>query len=146
MICIATFYSHFGAIRFRQDCRNRGVPARAMPVPRDLSSSCGTCVRFEGGCPAAVPEEVEQIVEAMEVSSQETKAQMTFKCGKLSGKDVVIVRSGIGKVNAAICTQILVDDYKVDYVINTGIAGATDRNIHIDPPFDSYINCLKLSS
>ena len=63
MICIATFYSHFGAIRFRRDCRNRGVPARAMPVPRDLSSSCGTCVRFEGGCPAAVPEEVEQIVE-----------------------------------------------------------------------------------
>ena len=46
MICIATFYSHFGAIRFRQDCRNRGVPARAMPVPRDLSSSCGTCVLF----------------------------------------------------------------------------------------------------
>ena len=63
MICIATFYSHFGAIRFRQDCRNRGVPARAMPVPRDLSSSCGTCVRFEGECPADPPAEVEQIVE-----------------------------------------------------------------------------------
>ena len=34
-----------------------------MPVPRDLSSSCGTCVRYEGGCPDAPPEEVEQIVE-----------------------------------------------------------------------------------
>ena len=36
----------------------------------------------------------------------------------------VIVRSGIGKVNAAVCTQILVDDFGVDYVINTGIAGS----------------------
>lgn len=35
---------------------------------------------------------------------------MTFKAGILAGKDVVIVRSGIGKVNAAVCTQILVDD------------------------------------
>ncbi|MGN0976078.1 MAG: DUF3343 domain-containing protein [Gemmiger sp.] len=63
MTCIATFYSHFGAIRFRQQCSGRGVPARAMPVPRDLSSSCGTCVRFEGDCPAELPDEVEQVVE-----------------------------------------------------------------------------------
>ena len=63
MTGIATFYSHFGAIRFRQDCRSRGIPAKAMPVPRDLSSSCGTCVRFEGTPPADPPEEVEQIVE-----------------------------------------------------------------------------------
>ena len=63
MTGIATFYSHFGAIRFRQDCRSRGIPAKAMPVPRDLSSSCGTCVRFEGTLPADPPEEVEQIVE-----------------------------------------------------------------------------------
>ena len=63
MTGIATFYSHFGAIRFRQDCRSRGIPAKAMPVPRDLSSSCGTCVRFEGTPPADPPEDVEQIVE-----------------------------------------------------------------------------------
>ena len=63
MIGIATFFSHFGAIRFRQDCQSRDVPAKAMPVPRDLSSSCGTCVRFEGEPPARPPEEVEQIVE-----------------------------------------------------------------------------------
>ena len=65
MIGIATFFSHFGAIRFRQDCQSRGVPAKAMPVPRDLSSSCGTCVRFEGTCPDPVPEEVEQVVEVI---------------------------------------------------------------------------------
>lgn len=76
------------------------------------------------GIIGAMDEEVEQIVAVMDIEREETKAQMTFKAGKLAGKDVVIVRSGIGKVNAAVCTQILVDDFGVDYVINTGIAGS----------------------
>lgn len=62
MTCIATFFSHFGAIRFKKYCEKQKWAARVMPVPRDLSSSCGTCVRFEGECPAEAPEEVEQIV------------------------------------------------------------------------------------
>ena len=69
MTYIATFFSHFGAIRFKKLCQKSGWPARVMPVPRDLSSSCGTCVRYEGSapCPAAdMPEEVEQIVEVTE--------------------------------------------------------------------------------
>lgn len=61
MTCIATFYSHFGAIRFKKTCEGMGWPARLMPVPRNLSSSCGTCVRYEGECPGVIPEEVEQI-------------------------------------------------------------------------------------
>lgn len=47
MIFIATFYSHFGAVRFKKNCESLSIPAVTMPVPRDLSSSCGTCVRFE---------------------------------------------------------------------------------------------------
>lgn len=62
MTCIATFYSHFGAIRFKRSCDSLGWEARVMPVPRNLSSSCGTCVRFEGNCPDHPPQEVEQIV------------------------------------------------------------------------------------
>lgn len=62
MICIATFYSHFGAIRFKKYCDHVGWPAKVMPVPRDLSSSCGTCVKYEGNCPPSPPEETEQIV------------------------------------------------------------------------------------
>lgn len=62
MTCIATFYSHFGAVRFKKTCESLGWPSRLMPVPRDLSSSCGTCVRYEGECPAAPPREAEQIV------------------------------------------------------------------------------------
>ncbi len=62
MTCIATFYSHLGAVRFKRTCQALGWPARLMPVPRDLSSSCGTCVRYEGEVPESVPEETEQIV------------------------------------------------------------------------------------
>lgn len=63
MTYIATFYSHYGAIQFRKNCEKMNLEAVIMPVPRDLSSSCGTCVRFEAG--DMFPEkneEVEQIV------------------------------------------------------------------------------------
>lgn len=83
------------------------------------------------GIIGAMDEEVEQIVQVMEVEKEEVKASMTFKAGKLAGKEVVIVRSGIGKVNAAVCTQILVDDFGVDYIINTGIAGSLNTKINI---------------
>lgn len=62
---IATFFSHFGATRYQKLCRAEGIDARTAPVPRDLSSSCGTCVRCAGGylTPAgAVAEEVDVIV------------------------------------------------------------------------------------
>ena len=65
MICIATFYSHFGAIRFKRECDRLGFPAKVMPVPRNLSSSCGTCVQYEGCCPEDPPQEIEQIVECV---------------------------------------------------------------------------------
>lgn len=47
MTYIATFFSHFGAMRYQLACRDAGIVCRTMPVPRDLSSSCGTCVRCE---------------------------------------------------------------------------------------------------
>lgn len=83
------------------------------------------------GIIGAMDEEVAQIVEVMEISETYEKASMVFKKGTLNGKDVVIVRSGIGKVNAAVCTQILVDKFDVDYVINTGIAGSLRAEINI---------------
>lgn len=44
---IATFFSHFGALRFQKLCSQLDWPARLAPVPRSLSSSCGTCVLFQ---------------------------------------------------------------------------------------------------
>ena len=69
MTYIATFFSHFGATRYERLCRARGIAARTMPVPRTLSSSCGTCVRCEGGYlpPEGVcAEEIERIVQVEE--------------------------------------------------------------------------------
>ena len=44
---LATFYTHFGAVKFNKDCKKMSIKSRQMPVPRVLSASCGTCVSFE---------------------------------------------------------------------------------------------------
>lgn len=62
---IATFYSHFGAVCFKKACAAGNLPAVIMPVPRSLSSSCGTCVKFQAPGEREFPEkneELEQIV------------------------------------------------------------------------------------
>ena len=56
---------------------------------------------------------------------------MTFNKGKLWNQDAVVVQSGIGKVNMAICTQILVNIYGVDMLINTGVAGGLYKDINV---------------
>ena len=58
-------------------------------------------------------------------------AGMEFYQGQILGKEVVVVKCGIGKVNAAICTQALVDYFNVDAVVNTGVAGALNNDIDI---------------
>lgn len=83
------------------------------------------------GIIGAMDEEVSKLKEHMTDVKVNTKACMDFYVGKLNGKDVVIVRSGIGKVNAAVCSQILADDYHVTGLINTGIAGSLKAEINI---------------
>ncbi|MGN1266307.1 MAG: 5'-methylthioadenosine/adenosylhomocysteine nucleosidase [Dorea sp.] len=83
------------------------------------------------GIIGAMEEEVSALKEAMEIQEVHEQASMTFCKGVLCGKDVVIVRSGIGKVNAGICAQILVDKFGVDTLINTGIAGSLNAAIDI---------------
>ena len=83
------------------------------------------------GIIGAMDEEVAMLKEKLTEVQVETKAAMDFYKGKLEGKDVVVVRSGIGKVNAAMCAQILSDIYHADHVINTGIAGSLKAEINI---------------
>lgn len=63
---IATFFSHFGAVRFQHLCVERGWQAQLRPVPRSLSSSCGTCVVFQSAALEAAESlqtpELEQLV------------------------------------------------------------------------------------
>lgn len=83
------------------------------------------------GIIGAMEEEVVKLTAQMENIKITKRASMDFYEGKLNGKDAVVVRSGIGKVNAAICTQILADLFRVDMVVNTGIAGSLDAKIDI---------------
>ena len=83
------------------------------------------------GIIGAMEEEVAQLKEKMTDLTITKKAGMEFYDGLLLGKSVTVVRSGIGKVNAGCCTQILADLFSVDCVINTGIAGSLDASIDI---------------
>lgn len=83
------------------------------------------------GIIGAMEEEVALLKDAMDVIEIVECASMSFCKGVLCGKDVVVVKSGIGKVNAGICAQILVDRFDVDVLINTGIAGSLDADIDI---------------
>lgn len=82
------------------------------------------------GIIGAMEEEILKLKEMMKVDRIEKKANMEFYKGILFDKDVVVVRSGIGKVNAAICSQILIDDFNVDIVINTGVAGRVNEKLN----------------
>lgn len=83
------------------------------------------------GIIGAMELEVEALKEKMSISRKEEKASMEFLEGTLHGTDVVVVRSGIGKVNAALCTQILCDLFGVSHIINTGVAGSLKNEINI---------------
>ena len=83
------------------------------------------------GIIGAMEEEVAILKEKMEDVRIIKKASMDFYEGILAGKKVVVVRSGIGKVNAGICAQILADVFSVEAIINTGIAGSLNKDINI---------------
>lgn len=83
------------------------------------------------GIIGAMDVEVAEVKKAMQDVEVKTVAGMDFYKGTLKGKEAVVVRSGIGKVNAAMCTQILADQYSVNAVINTGIAGSLKNEIEI---------------
>lgn len=83
------------------------------------------------GIIGAMEEEVAALKEQMEVREVVECASMTFVSGVLCGKEAVVVKSGIGKVNAAVCAQILIGRFGVDRLINTGIAGSLNAAIDI---------------
>lgn len=75
------------------------------------------------GIIGAMDSEVKTLKSKLEDTKVTKKAGLEFHSGKLNGKKAVIVKSGVGKVNAALCTQILIDDFAVGTLINTGVAG-----------------------
>lgn len=83
------------------------------------------------GIIGAMEIEVETLKSHMKITGTLEKASMNFLEGTLNDVSVVIVRSGIGKVNAGICVQILADVFHVTHIINTGVAGSLNASIDI---------------
>ena len=83
------------------------------------------------GIIGAMELEVTELKAKMNTTNIVKKAGMEFFEGTLNDANVVIVRSGIGKVNAALCVQILADVFQVTHIINTGVAGSLNAKLDI---------------
>lgn len=83
------------------------------------------------GIIGAMQVEVEILLGEMENRRERVIAGSAFHAGKLEGLDVVVVQCGVGKVNAALCAQILCDCFGVTHLVNTGIAGSLNAELDI---------------
>jgi len=83
------------------------------------------------GIIGAMTVEVEALKEKMQNKTVTGKAGMEFCEGVLCGVSAVVVQCGVGKVNAAMCVQILCDLFDVTHVVNTGVAGSLDAKLDI---------------
>lgn len=83
------------------------------------------------GIIGAMEVEIESLKEEAKISKTTTIADMEFNEGIINGKKVVIVQSGMGKVNAGLCAYILINNFNCQKIINTGVAGSLDNRINI---------------
>lgn len=83
------------------------------------------------GIIVAMQEELDEVLNIMSNIKSNEIYEITFIKGKIADVEVIVVKSGVGKVNAARTTQILIDRFNVDYVINVGSAGALNPSLDI---------------
>ena len=83
------------------------------------------------GIIAAMNEEMQQIKNVMSNITENVVYNLHFFEGTISDKECVLVECGIGKVNAARTTQILIDNYDIEYVVNIGTAGGVDTSLNV---------------
>lgn len=83
------------------------------------------------GIIGAMDIEVNSFKELMTDKKTETFSGTEFVCSKLWGKSAVVAVSGVGKVNAAICTQTMCLKYNPDFIINSGVAGGLEKTLNI---------------
>ncbi|EGL99521.1 5'-methylthioadenosine/adenosylhomocysteine nucleosidase [Ligilactobacillus salivarius] len=83
------------------------------------------------GIICAMEEEIKSLVAQLEDKKQDTIGGIDFYSGTINGKEVVLTRSGIGKVQAGVTTGLLIANYKVDAVINSGSAGGIGEGLRV---------------
>lgn len=83
------------------------------------------------GIIVATPEEMKELKSIMKESQKIKIFDLDFYKGKINNKNYVLVKCGVGKVNAARTTQILIDNFNIESIINVGVAGGLNNNIKI---------------
>lgn len=83
------------------------------------------------GIICAMQIEADGIIALMENKKQREIAKMTFTSGTLNGKELVVVVCGVGKVNAAMCSFAMIQNYKPDCIINSGVAGSVSEKVSV---------------
>ena len=83
------------------------------------------------GIIGAMDIEVEGLISAMSNKEEKKISGIVFHSGKIGDKECVVAKCGIGKVNAAVCTQTMILEYQPECIINTGIGGATSLETKI---------------
>ena len=79
----------------------------------------------------AMKEELIEFKKYIKIDNEYNIFNLKFIEGKVNSTNVILVESGIGKVNAARTTQILIDNMKVDYIFNVGVAGGIDDSLKV---------------
>lgn len=83
------------------------------------------------GIIAAMQEEMNEIKNIMTELTENNIYELQFFEGKIGNVECVLVQAGVGKVNASRCTQILIDNYDIEYVVNVGSAGSANNSLNI---------------
>lgn len=79
----------------------------------------------------AMQVEIEVIKKSMSVIDSAMISQIDFVRGEWCGHEIIVAVSGVGKVNAALCTQAMIMQYRPDILINTGVAGGVGDNVEL---------------
>ena len=88
-------------------------------------------LKLKIGVIGAMKSEVEDLLAAMRIKRRVKRAGMEFSEGTLGGREAVVVQSGMGKVNAGICAQLLIESFSVTHIINTGATGSLNAKLNI---------------
>lgn len=83
------------------------------------------------GIIGAMDKEVQTIIELIQNKKENKIGSLIFNEGTINGKDVVVCQCGIGKVFAAMATEAMILNYKLDYILNIGVAGALSDKLDV---------------
>jgi adenosylhomocysteine nucleosidase len=83
------------------------------------------------GVIVAMQKELKLLLPLIENIETREKGRYTLYMGQLSGHELMVMQAGIGKVNAALCTQTLIDTFKPELFVNSGVAGGADASMHV---------------